>query len=298
MNSMISFALSEGVTLYCPKNGCFSFFNSPYYAHNHFTGVDIYPPPKTWHGAPALSPIDGEIISIKPISHFTKKDFNFSEKDYVILIKCSENPARVAKILHVKPSVTVGDKVKAGEKLGFYLRSGFFHFWTDPHIHVEIRDSNDPLRARGGYRIHRTLPIIADVKPLEKLIGIVRYCRPEYLLIALKEKQTHGLTVNVNGEIGVLEGGIPYYGFFGVHLNNGPKPGDDVILCGKKIGVIKKVFGNMSIAEISSLKPCLNGEEIHLSLHVYFQNPLVKIVSKKLDDLHEGEEVEITFQEY
>ena len=294
---MVSFAFSEGVTLHCPRNGRFSFFNSPYYAHSHFTGVDVYPPPKTWYGAPAPSPVSGEIVGVKPIGYFANRDFKFSEKDYVILLRCFENSDRVAKILHVKPSVSVGDEVKAGEMLGFYLRSGFFHFWTDPHVHVEIRDPNDALRARGGYQIHRTLPIAEDAEPLEKLSGTVIYCRPEYLLISLEEKPIYGLTVNVNGEIGILEGGIPQYGFFGVHLNSSPKPGGDVILCGKKIGTIKRVFGNMGIAEFSSLKPYLNGERIHLSLYMYFQNPLLKIVPRKPGEinLREGERVEITF---
>lgn len=293
---MISFAFSEGITLYCPRNGRFSFFNSPYYAHSHFTGVDVYPQPKTWYGASAFSPIGGEVIGIKPVGHFFRRDFECSERDYVILLRCFENPSRVAKLLHVKPSVSVGDKVKAGGKLGVYLRSGFFDFWTDPHVHVEIRNPNDAFRARGGYKIHRTLPIEGSLEPLERLSGIVVYCRPEYLLIALEGAKAYGLTVDVEGEAGILEGGIPQYGFFGVHLNGSPKPGGDVILCGRKIGTLRKSFGRMGVGKFACLTPRLNGEKVHLSLHLYFQNPLLKVVPRKLGEiiLQEGEEVEVT----
>ncbi|MEM2241620.1 MAG: hypothetical protein QXY73_01880 [Candidatus Bathyarchaeia archaeon] len=292
---MKSFAEGEGIPIFCHLNGRFSFFNSPYYAHHTFTGVDIYPPSNVWFGSPALSPVDGEVINIKTV-RCSADALQYSNVDYVIVLKCLRNPRVAVKLLHVDPYVNIGDIVMVGDRIGAYLRSGFFHYWTDPHIHLEVREVYDSLRARGGHIIRRTMPIPEDAELLQNLRGTVIASRPEYALIALESIASNGVTVDVNGDIGVLEGGIPHYGFFGVHLNEEVTLGSPVKLCGVNIGFIEAVSGNMGIGKYTGPIPRIKGRKVRLSMYFYINKPLLKLIPVDCKELSiaVGETVEIT----
>lgn len=214
---MIPVANVDNITIKCPAEGRFSFFNSPYIAHRTFTGIDIYPPSDFGESAP--SPVLGKVVMIRKIKCPKSGEFKASTYDYVILIKSIENPCRIIKVLHVDPSIKVGDTVEPGQELGFLLRSGYFDFWTDPHIHVEIRKPEDPIRARGGLKLQSTLKMKdLKIKSESSLKGTVLTVKPEYLLILLEDNLRYGLTVKAGGYVGVIDGGIPHYGRFGVHI--------------------------------------------------------------------------------
>lgn len=72
------------------------------------------------------------------------------KKEHVLIIDVGKY---YAKILHVEPFVSVGEEIKIGEKIGKLYRSPYFRPWTDPHIHLEIRNKNDYLRALGGIEL-------------------------------------------------------------------------------------------------------------------------------------------------
>ncbi len=98
------------------------------------------------------------------------------------------------KILHVELSVRVGDVVEPGQGLGTLLRSGFFDFWTDPHIHIEVRKPSDALRARGGFRFQRLMkPDVSEA--VKELTGTVVDVTSEYSLVALDGRSRHGVPV-------------------------------------------------------------------------------------------------------
>ncbi|MGB9959992.1 MAG: hypothetical protein ACPLKQ_05680 [Candidatus Bathyarchaeales archaeon] len=59
-------ACSEGVTVYCPENSKFSFFNSPYPAHRACSAVDVYC--ESLFGGVAPSPVYGEVVGIRKVS--------------------------------------------------------------------------------------------------------------------------------------------------------------------------------------------------------------------------------------
>ncbi|MDI6917112.1 MAG: hypothetical protein QMC80_04875 [Thermoplasmatales archaeon] len=200
----------------------FSFFNSPYPAHKQGKAVDIYS---------SLSPVDGRVKKIIKLSH-----------DYVILIECSENPEIFAKILHIKPCVKADEKLCVGDQLGSFIRSKFFDPWTDNHLHLELRKKDDPVRARGGYRL-------IDVKKTETQPGKIKMnvriesISNNYITASLSEKhftkagKFYGLkyknSIMCDGKsqrdfpsilgkakgFSVICGGIPHYGFGGI-LNN------------------------------------------------------------------------------
>jgi len=292
--SMKPVASSEGVIVHCPKDGKFSFFNSPYPAHTAYSAVDIYP--RNVFGCIAPSPVYGKVVEIRRVKCPERKSFESSSYDYVTLLQSLENPEKWIKILHAKPVVNNGDIVKPGEALGFLLRSGFFDFWTDAHIHVEVRGPKDPLRARGGFKFESSV-VIKDMKAEpEELSGIVVESKQEYSLVALNGDFKNGIPVDVGGEIGLLDAGIPHYKCFGVHMSAQPPLGSVVKLCETKIGTVKSVHSNMCIAQCSNLTFKLNNEPVNLSFYLYLSKPLVKVIPQKIGEikLKKFEKVSIT----
>ncbi|MCK4438647.1 hypothetical protein KAV47_06205, partial [Candidatus Bathyarchaeota archaeon] len=205
MVEMAPVVSSKGVTISCPVDGMFSFYNSPYPAHSQSTGVDVYP--DTGFGGIAPSPVSGEVTLIRRVRGPRGRGYEASEYDVVTLLRSLENPGKVVKLLHVDPTLSVGDEVRAGEELGRLLRSGYYGFATSPHVHVEVREPTDPLRARGGHRMERLMEV-GRVKPLEELRGIVALCSPEFSILRL-DTPACGLPADVGGVSGVLDGGIP-----------------------------------------------------------------------------------------
>jgi len=281
---MEAVACSEGVKVYCPKGGRFSFFNSPYPSHRECSAVDIYP--SVDFGFEAPSPVEGVVVAVKIVKCPDGKGFEASTIDYVILLQSLENPDLWVKVLHVKPLVHIGDIVGVGEPLGILLRSGFFDFWTDPHVHVEVRSPLNPIRAKGGFPFGRLIGLDTANGLLEELRGVVVESKPEYSLISLNNSLGYGLPVDVEGEVGFLDGGIPHYGYFGVHVSGRPFEGSIVKLCGVKIGVVRSIFKGMCVAasRISDFK--LNDKHVRLSTYIH---PLgkyyLKIVPKRRGEL-------------
>lgn len=184
----------KNVNIYASDNDKISFFNSPYYAHRMGKALDIYSP---------LSPIDGKVKKIVKIGN-----------EHLILIECSDNLNIRAKILHIKSKLKENECVSAGDRLGTLVRSKFFQPWTEEHIHLELRNPEDAVRARGGYNLIELKNTEFQFEPLE-LNGRVESCLKHYILFSLPDKcfkrvgQFHGLRYGN----GILCGGIPHYGF-------------------------------------------------------------------------------------
>ncbi|PIV68784.1 MAG: hypothetical protein COS08_05935 [Euryarchaeota archaeon CG01_land_8_20_14_3_00_38_12] len=229
----------KGISIYALNR--FSFFNSPYPAHKQGKAVDIYS---------SLSPVDGRVKKIIKLSH-----------DYVILIECSENPEIFAKILHIKPSVKPGEKIGAGDQLGSFIRSKFFDPWTDNHLHLELRKKDDPVRARGGYRL-------IDFKETKILPGKIKMdiriesISNNYITASLSEKyftkigKFYGLRYKKSS---VICGGFPHYGFGGI------------------------INQDFKIFESTKMDLTLNNKKIKgVSLYLYLSNPgTIKLLHDK-----------------
>jgi len=289
---MLPVAISDGVRIYCPENGRFSFFNSPYPAHHSFSAIDVYPTGRFGYVAP--SPVRGVIVGIRRVECPSGRGFKSSTHDCVIIVRSSENPKRLIKILHVDPIVNIGDRIEPGDDLGRLIRSGFFDFWTDPHIHIEVRKPSDPIRARGGLQLERLMDLHDNGDLPDELRGLIVKCKPEYSLIDVYGDLKFGLHVEVDGELGILDAGIPHYGRFGIHMTSQPIKGE-VMLCGKKIGRVMSIHANMCIAECSGVKFSVNGRNVGLSLLAYpHSKPLLKIVPRKSGTLNLKESQEVT----
>lgn len=280
---MLPIAVSEGVNVYCPRDGKFSFFNSPYPAHHLGTGVDVYP--KRDFGEKAPSPVGGRVVKIRRLQCPEGRGFQDSGFDCLTLVRSSENPKRLIKILHVAPTVQCGGVVEPGQELGRLLRSGYFDFWTEPHLHVEVREPSDPLRVRGGFPFHSLLKV-NEKGPVEELRGTVTETKPEYSILALKGRFQHGIPADVGGRTGLLDGGIPHYGWVGAHMSEAPSPGRAIKLCGKPIATIKTIRNNTCLAECTGFSIKASGIRVGLSLYLFpASQPAIKLVPSRLGAL-------------
>ena len=202
-----------GVRVHCPREGRFSLFNSPYPGHRQKSGIDVYP--SLEFGGAAPSPVEGDVVMVRRVNAPRGRGFADAGYDVVTLLRPVDNPGVVVKILHVDTYTSAGDHVDLGEELGSLIRSGYYGWGTSPHIHMEVREPQDPLRARGGHPIH-VLKGFADAEPVEEIVGEVAWTQPEYALVRLGTRGA-GLTGELAGEPGVVDGGIPYYGWLGFH---------------------------------------------------------------------------------
>jgi hypothetical protein len=246
---MMPIASSDGVIIHCPYDGIYAFYNSPYPAHHLMTGVDIYPNPQLEGSSP--SPIDGEIIKIRRVKSPHGRGFEAPDHDTVTIIQSAENRSRVAKILHVDTILKEGEAIATGQSLGPLIRSGYFGYHTPLHVHVEVRPKSDPLRVRGGYTIDSLLNL-KDLEVTEEIIGIVKTSRRGYALIKLNLRGSV-VVADIGGVPGILDGGMPIYGWFGAHVEN-PIKNKPVKLLGKTIGTITNVLPRTCVAECTSFR--------------------------------------------
>ncbi|WP_074964186.1 hypothetical protein [Pyrococcus kukulkanii] len=196
---MITIGKAGNIEVKVPRDSYWSFFNSPYPGHKEGTAVDVY---YTDH---ALFPLEeGKVVEVKRLP---------IKGDYLILIKSG---SICLKVLHVVPSVSKGETLVLGDPIGIPIRSSFFCPWTDKHAHYEIRNCDDPYRARGGIQI--TPVVLRAVKATNTWEFEVVECTPNYCLarpLKPKEKQ---LTLVISKGF-PIEGGIPHYGYFGAFGN-------------------------------------------------------------------------------
>ncbi len=287
---MLPVAEARGVGVHCPQGGWLSFFNSPYPAHRSMTAIDIYPGLE--YGEIAPSPIEGRLIAVRRLRAPKGRLFRDAGYDVLTLYESAENPKVVVKMLHLEPIIDVGEGIDIGEELGRLLRSGYFDFWTSPHIHLEVRDPSDPLRARGGHRFRRLLnPEIEDAA--RELRGRVIEVRPEYLLLRLEDHQG-GLTAEIDGMPILLDGGVPHYSFIGLHASR--KVGKGVVrLCGEPIGRVEKSFGECALARFEEVTFQVKGRRVGLSLYLSTGEASLKLIPESPEalELKVGEEIKI-----
>jgi hypothetical protein len=308
-------AESMNIKIYASKENFLSFFNSPYYAHKQASAIDIYTIKRDYE-EPALSPVDGKIVSIVHFKTPKPKHFVGSESDYIIGIESNENPNLWVRILHVKPKVKINQKISVGDEIGTYLQSGYFNFWTDPHIHVEIRNPNNIIRAKGGYVIDtlRTNKNELDSKePLENkkfLEGKVKFISKRYIILSLKNpklrfiRNFYGIEASIGNHKGILDCGFPHYGYGGIHLeqSNGIKKGDFVRFLGINIGIVVNKINDFIIFETIPLSVEINNKTLKgLSFYLYLDKFIdLKLVPIKPDffDFKIGEnlKVKITYR--
>lgn len=175
-------------------------YNSPFVAHDNGSALDLYP---TSRGAP--SPVAGEVVETKRVTAPPKP--YAADHDYLVLV---DTGPFVARLLHVDPEVSAGDRVDVGDPLGDLVRAGFFAPWVPNHIHVGFRDpSADPYRASGSE------PIAVDVEPRPlgwDGTGTVLEAGETWARLDAPAHPNPGEEfVGLGSDGGVLDGGFPHY---------------------------------------------------------------------------------------
>jgi hypothetical protein len=277
---MVPVASSGGVMIHCPDDGRYAFYNSPYPAHRFMTAVDIYPNLKLGGSAP--SPIDGEIIKVRRVKSPPGRGFGAPEHDTVTIIKSTEDRGRVVKVLHVDTVLKEGEAIAVGQSLGPLIRSGYFGYHTPLHVHVEVRPQCDPLRVRGGYTINSLLDL-NDLSVTEELVGVVIASRRGYALIKLNLRGSV-VVADVGGVPGILDGGVPIYGWFGAHTEN-PIKNRPVKLLGKTIGTVTNVLQRTCVAECTGFSIRLGADPVDVFFMLLPSGENVMAVTSRRSDL-------------
>ncbi len=275
--------------------GYFSFANSPYYAHKRLSAVDIYSP----SGEEVVSPFTGELVFYRIVHR--EHVSGYIVGDYYI------------RLLHVKPYQELGDKIVIGAPLGSLVESPFFYPWTDLHMHLEVREKPEFIRASGGLRLEPSSQLLEEMEkslrkaePLREAkisgkIVLVRHGR--YMLVEPDNKVSGPITplvVEVNGVKGFIDGGIPHYRH-GILVSPFKKINGDVIgFSNILLGIVDEYYGwgfHHFIVDRRRLKVYLNDVKVK-GIGLYIGAPFIKIIPVNWSntDYQEGDRVEISFR--
>ena len=287
---------TDDIQVSIPHTSHFTIGTSPYYAHQHALGIDIYHS-LLLDNYEVHSPISGEILRIKTLLAPKPKFTGGIDKDFLTLVRNPHNPEITYRILHVKPNnIQVGDRIEIGDPIGKTIRNGYFANWSSPHLHLEIRPSNDAIRASGGKTFslafeHRKNMVFREEKKLEKITLKINSVFPEFYLAKFSEslykfiEPIYGVKVRVNKESYILDGGMPHYknGTIISSLSLERAKNLSIYLENHKIGKLNESRGQFGFFTFEkSLKFLLNDEEIRgISLYLANFMPLIKIIPYK-----------------
>jgi hypothetical protein len=269
---MKKIASHETIEIYAPDNSRFSFLKSPYAAHTTNSAVDIY---CGSFGGEALSPVDGTIIDIS--SYNTPTPFkNKDSKEYLIAI---EQIDHVIKILHIKPDVSIGQKISRGDQIGTYIKNGYFIFWNDPVMHVEVRKPHDYLRASNNLNLTPAIDWNRVTSPISKVMEFK--CRVE------DTNERYTLLSGPYTIFGDVMGFSIDGGFIDGYVSSNPEDFFGVI---KPEGFIRPKLSDLEITS-HGLKIKCGG----IAFCLAFDEPRIKVIPQRYGEepLSKGDEVQI-----
>lgn len=279
----------------------FSLYNSPFVAHNRGCAVDLYPGDETTAATTALSPVAGEVVDTRTVAAPPKP--YAADHDHLTLVDTGD---RIARMLHVDPSVEAGDTVAVGDPLGELVRAGFFAPWVPNHIHLGFRDhGDDRYRASGSLPLE--LGADADLRPVVwDGTGTVAAAGETW---ALLDSPAHpapgeafaGVAAGGDSSDGsaVLDGGCTHYD--GGGLLGGPAPSDGteqpgatqepVALAGTPVGTVSGRHVTWRDVEVRA-----NGDPVAgVALFCGRDRAGVKLVGEDVD-LPVGQDVRVTVE--
>lgn len=283
-----------GVEVWLPKRHYLSFTNSPYYAHHRLAAIDVYPP-RGEHEV--LSPIEGKLLLHRVVGG-----------EHILGFRSGDAYVR---ILHVRPNLNVGETISVGDPLGEVTWSPTFFKWTDPHLHLEIRSRNNFVGARGCARLSVHNDLVSFLRnnvdlgsgPQKYIVDLIM--RDRYVVLKPHSGSVlPALTVSTDDALGIMEGGIPYYGHAGVILlrNSADYPvhaGSGVRIKGAVIGQADFTSGPYAHLPIPKgrLHIMLNDNRVY-GTAFFIGAPFVKVIPSDWRDLalSEGDTVELRLQ--
>ncbi len=303
---LVPIAEVKDVVVWAPEEAFVSFYNSPYYSHKGGAAIDIYEPRDTCDFVP--SPVAGRVKKIYGFKPPRPRFFPTHDQEDLIILESKRKPALYIRLLHIVPSVKVGDQVSVGDELGTLVRSGFFNFWTDLHVHVDVRGDGNLVRAKGSLPLH---PLSSQNEVLDPRRDVLEdlevfSVRDDYTLLKARNLSRLGrfwgvgCTVGETG--GLLDGGIPHYSCGGVYLPHSASVhvGDKVRLGRTTIGTVERLDGTMVFFRGEPVRIHVNDYRLHgISLYLFLSDQhTIKLIPEKPMKLpfHIGESVDIAIQ--
>ncbi len=201
----------------------FTGYNSPYVAHRDFRAIDLYPGHRR-----VPSPVAGEVIDLDrvraPAQPYAPPTDGLVAIDTGVgsppTIELADGEGAIARLLHVDPSVRVGESVAIGDDLGAGIRAGFFAPWVERHIHLGFRAPGADLRrARGSVPLE--LPFVPRSVPWDGT-GLVVEAAETYTVIDAPNGDGAEWVGLGTDEGLVLDGGLPHYPHGGVFPIDAP----------------------------------------------------------------------------
>ncbi len=296
-----------GVEIHAPDNSSVSFCNSPFPAHRDYGALDIYPADAKFNDEVAC-PVNGIVKDVRRFSSPSLFPDRPPIYEYLTIIESEENPSVYVKIIHACPKVSAGERVNVGDKIAVLIHSGYYPFWVDPHIHVELRNPNDPVRASGSYNLEvlniGSIEKCEEKAPNEGCIrGVVRKIEKRYVSVEphpehwVKIGLFSGLRVTAMKRSGILDGGVPFMGYAGVIAGEKMDAGSQVYLGGALIGDVTETLNGLTKLDMVAFKITVRGLE-YLGLSSILRlgdDRQFKLIPRKAGqiDLHVGETITI-----
>lgn len=249
---MIPVAAAKDVTVHAPEKTFVAFRSSPYPVHVQGGAVDIFG--EGDFDSSAKCPVAGEVISILKRNVGYPRFFDSEPNDYEILLKTQDACVR---FLHIEPEIEVEEHVKLGQIIGKFIRSPLLPFWSQPHVHVEIKD----LRKISGPQNAFLLERIGEGKlegELDLEFNIIEtmvvLATENYIVVSPdadifgRMGRYFGVTVGVGGDAGLLDAHAPWNCYGGVALpeNSKVEVGDEVRLGKVLLGKVENVYKNIA----------------------------------------------------
>jgi hypothetical protein len=164
-----------------------------------------------------------------------------------------------------------------GDKLGKFIVNGYFTYWVDAGMHLEVRNMEDFVRARGGLEL---APIFEEEPKLAD----------SFLTGTVVSASSRNVAVLPDFPKGVLVGSTPAFldgasiigrcGVLGVF-----PVGETVYFHGIRIGKVSHVGAHMSAVELDALSVCVNGVDF-AGLSFMFGSRFVRLLPRKFGEPH------------
>ena len=271
-----------GIDICVGQGGDYSFFASPYQAHRDFAAVDIYQ--GSDFGGPARSPVDGVVENIRAFDSPTPTKRSLPE--YLTLVR---NGDSIVRMMHFTPSVKIGEEISVGDVIGTLINNGFFTYWVDPGIHVEVRKEKDFLRAKGGFELSPALNGVTG-GPSKEIRGTVIGSCARNTTVELAEPAV----AQAGGKPALLDGtlSLDYAGVYGAFA-----PKDRVFLDRIQIGKIRSAGKHMSTFATEKLAVYANDVPL-AGVSFISQGRIIKLLPKKYGTalFEKGEEIELSIR--
>ncbi len=257
---MLKVAWAGTAEVYAPGDKWMvSFFASRRAIHAFIKAVDISTDAE--FGGEALSPVEGIVEKVVEVDAGPGP---YSHHDYVIVVRCGKTFVR---IMHVRPRVIPGDRIRVGDYIGRFIRSNCMSRKFVPHMHVEITRAIKIEDRTQNYLIHvakefvdfvRKNRVFASGYPVLK--ARVVHVSEDYTLLEPLEGGKCLSVVAARREA-VIDGEVRrktvYVGLIEIedeHL----RPVGVVKFLEASVGMVKRVFGRLAVA-VNALGPYTYG---------------------------------------